>query len=298
MNNNFEIQVLVNGNRCKQFHFNGRNYIEAKHGSEYELEIRNNTWGRVLSLTSVDGLNVLNGTPATDDDPGYVIPAYSPLRIKGFRYSNDEVAAFKFTSKGGSYAHSVGGCEAAKNCGVIGFKLYNEVIKPAPVVNWNITWSNQPTWGGAVGGLYGPGRYGYNLADDPMDNDGGPVIGDSGCCGGGGTYSSATPPDVHYKGLSAKGNGGIKGQSMKCSNDASINALRSFDMGSTWGQKIESKVVETDFEKGCLAFNLDIYYASRQSLIDMGVPINTGHQVSFPQSFPNKYATPPSGWRG
>jgi hypothetical protein len=288
MGYNFDINVLVNGNRCKFYHHQGKTFIEAKHGSEYELEIKNNTWGRVLSLTSVDGLNVLNGTPATDDDPGYVIPAYSPLRIKGFRYSNDEVAAFKFSSKDGSYAHAVGGCEAAKNCGVIGFKLYNEVVKFS-LPNWNITWQNQPNWGNATGGLYGAGRYGYTTSDDPMDFDSGPQIGSS-CCGGtscssGPTYNAS----IHNKGLSSKGSG-----QMKCSN----SPLRSFDMGSTWGQKIESKVVETDFEKGCLTFNLDIYYASRQSLIDMGVPINVGHQVSFPQSFPNKYATPPSGWRG
>jgi hypothetical protein len=69
-------------------------------------------------------------------------------------------------------------------------------------------------------------------------------------------------------------------------------------MGSTWGQKVESKVVETEFERGSLTFSLDIYYASRQALIDMGVPINVGPQVSFPQSFPGKYATPPPNWRG
>ena len=288
MGYSFDINVLVNGNRCKFYYHQGKTFIEAKHGTEYELEIKNNTYGRVLALTSVDGLNVLNGTPATDDDPGYVIPGYSPLRIKGFRYSNDEVAAFKFTSKGQSYAHSAGGCEAAKNCGVIGFKLYNEVIKLPPLQTWNITWNNSTP----CGGLYGAGRYGYSTADDPLDFDGGPTIGSS-CCGGGGTMSSAGPTynaDVHYKGLSSKDSA----KSTKCSS----GPLRSFDMGSTWGQKIESKVVETDFEKGCLAWSLDIYYASRQNLIDMGVPINVGHQVSFPQSFPNKYATPPSGWRG
>jgi hypothetical protein len=294
MNNSFDINVLVNGNRCKFYHHDGKTFIEAKHGSEYELEIKNNTWRRVLCLSSVDGLSVLNGTPATDSDPGYVIPAYSPLRIKGFRYSNDEVAAFKFTTKGNSYAHNTGGCEAARNCGVIGFKIWSEYVKPLP--QWNITWSTStpiggPYWGD--GGIYGRGldstiscfNNTLDMTDDPQP-----------CCGGGGTYSAAAPMNNNLKGISSKS---MKGSSAGgCSAGSQVLRAANFDMGSTWGQKIESKVIETDFEKGVLSFTLDIYYASRQSLIDMGVPVNVGNQVSFPQSFPNKYATPPSGWRG
>ena len=82
MNNSFDINVLVNGNRCKLYYHQGKTFIEAKHGTEYELEIKNNTYGRVLALTSVDGLNVLNGTPATDDDPGYVFRIIHHLELK------------------------------------------------------------------------------------------------------------------------------------------------------------------------------------------------------------------------
>lgn len=270
MNNNFEIQVLVNGHKCKQYSFNGRIYIEAKHGTEYELEIKNNTWSRIFCLSSVDGLNVLTGQPAREDDAGYVIPAYSPLRIKGFRYSNNEVGAFKFTTKDNSYAHSQGGCEAAKNCGVIGFRLYNELVK---LPQWNISWSQQPYWS-KNNPYYDDGTI-CHCCDDTTT-----------CCTDDPVYGSST--NKYSKGITSSWSG-KSNNTIKTAN---------FDMGSTWGQKVESKVVETDFEKGCLAFNLDIYYASRQNLIDMGVPINVGHQVSFPQSFPNKYATPPSGWRG
>jgi len=277
MNNSFDVNVLVNGNRCKFYHHQGRTYIQASHGSEYELEIKNNTWGRILCLSSVDGLNVLTGQPAKEDDAGYVIPAYSPLRIKGFRYSNDEVAAFKFTDKHNSYAQSQGGNEAAQNCGVIGFKLYNEIVRTP--IKVDIHWSN-PT-----GGLYGPGRFGYNTENINT------------CCGG-----NTTSNTIHTSCCNTEGvYGSIKGTYASTEgtyNAAADSALRSFDMGSTWGQKVDSKVVETEFERGSLTFTLDIYYASRQALIDMGVPINVGPQVSFPQSFPGKYATPPSGWRG
>jgi hypothetical protein len=286
MNNSFDVHVLVNGNRCKFYHHQGRTYIEAKHGSEYELEIRNNTWSRILCLASVDGLCVLTGETAKEDDAGYVIPAYSPLRIKGFRYSNDEVAAFKFTDKHNSYAKSQGGNEAAKNCGVIGFRLYNEIVKTP--INVNIQYTNTvPT-----GGLYGPGRYGYST-DNTLHIE--PTYG---CCGG---NSTACGP-VQDSAYNFDDQSGLLREAIDDARYVKATTLASskgtFDMGSTWGQKVESKVIETDFEKGSLTFSLDIYYASRQALIDMGVPINVGNQAFFPQSFPGKYATPPSGWRG
>jgi hypothetical protein len=275
--NSFDIHVLVNGNRCKFYHHQGKTFIEAKEGTEYELEIKNNTWSRILCLSSVDGLNVLSGQTATEDDAGYVIPAYSPLRIKGFRYSDSEVAAFKFTNKVNSYAHSQGGCESAKNCGVIGFKLYNEIIKTPPI-NVNIQWTN--TTSAPTGGLYGPGRYGYST-DDSLSIE--PTYG---CCGGNTTACGPIPAQT-------------QNTAYNCSTQQTYGSpLRSFDMGSTWGQKVQSKVIETNFEKGSLTFSLDIYYASRQALIDMGVPVNVGNRAFFPQSFPGKYATPPSGWRG
>lgn len=270
MYNSFDVNVLVNGNRCKFYHHQGKTYIQANHGSEYELEIKNNTWSRILCLSSVDGLNVLTGESAKEDDAGYVIPAYSPLKIKGFRYSNNEVAAFKFTDKHNSYAKIQGGNEAAQNCGVIGFKLYNEIVKSPFKVD--ISWVNQPAYGDTTSAEL---RY-TTLATQNINA----------CLSGNVVSSAMTNTSCNTK----KTYGSIEG--------TYNSVVDSFDMGSTWGQKVDSRVVETEFERGSLTFSLDIYYASRQALIDMGVPINVGPQVSFPQSFPGKYATPPSGWRG
>lgn len=269
MNNNFEIQVLVNGNKCKQYYHNGRTFIEAKHGTEYELEIRNNNFQRVLCIGSVDGLNVLNGKPASEEDTGYVIPCFSPLKIKGFRYSNDEVAAFKFSNKNDSYAHSQGGNESSINCGVIGFKLYSEIVK-LPLITWK---SNDTVdyWDGITTTCDSGGLIGMDYKMDKSDD-----------------YRSRE--SVKRCSSSTLGN--------SISTNSIMRSVANFDMGSTWGQKVQSKVVETTFEKGLLSFSTDIYYASRQALIDMGVPIYNQTQVSFPQSFPKKYATPPVGWNG
>ncbi len=262
MINNFDINILVNGNRCKIYNHNGKFYIEAKHDSQYELEIKNNTWQRSLVLASVDGLNVLSGETATDEDSGYVIQSQSPLRIKGFRYSNNEVASFKFTNKNNSYAQSVGGSEAAKNCGVIGFKIFNEYFNLS-----NYYLSNQFTPSPSIP-QYPNMDFDYNKT----------ILRSANCSAAIGARS-------------------LDSSNQSLSYNSAVNCV-DFDMGSTWGQKIESKVTEIPFERGALVYSVDIYYASRQSLIDMGVPINTGNQVSFPQSFPKKYATPPKNWVG
>ena len=96
---NWDINVLVNGNRCKQYQHDGKTFIEAKQGSEYVLEIKNNYWKRILAVSAVDGLNVLTGKTASETDSGYIIDAYHSEKIKGFRFSDDEWAMFRFGYK-------------------------------------------------------------------------------------------------------------------------------------------------------------------------------------------------------
>lgn len=258
---NFEIQVLVNGNKCKQYFHENRIFIEAKDNSEYELEIKNNTWNSVLLLTSVDGLSVITGKSASDCDPGYVISPQSPLRIKGFRYSNDEVAAFKFTNKNDSYANITGGDEARKNCGIIGFRIWDEYLQVNPPMSINDLFNKDICFD------YNPTTPPYY---EPHDSTATPYIIPQYV-----TCLNATP-------------------SVRCCSN-----VPKFDMGSTWGKKVESKVVDTDFKKGNLCYFSDIYYASRESLINMGViTTNRNNKVSFPKSFPKNFATPPPNWRG
>jgi hypothetical protein len=133
VSNNFEINVLVNGRRVKHYTHQGKTYVESKEGSNYTLEVKNNTPNRILVVSSVDGLSVLSGQPASDSDTGYVVDAYSRMEIKGFRYSDDAVGSFEFTSKrkNDSYAATKGN---QQNCGIIGVRVFNEVVRPPIVV--------------------------------------------------------------------------------------------------------------------------------------------------------------------
>jgi hypothetical protein len=290
---NFDINILVNGNRCKQYTHNGRIFIEAKQGSEYEIEFKNNSYSRVLLVGSVDGLSVMNGeTAKPDSKDGYVIDGYSSFKIKGFRYSNDEVGAFRFTTKNNSYAAVEKGSDAAQHVGVIGIKVYQEKIEFPTFISANTittddnfrfdryTWRNDtgtphnPTWYGTTSNLMTGGLSGNYSAQNASNN---------------------LLRSINNRSLEIE-NDVLYGCSL---NDSSADYKSSpFDMGTDWGSKKESKVKEVEFKVGNEVFSLDIYYASRQSLIEMGVPIYNEAKVTFPQSFPGKYSTPPKNWRG
>ena len=293
----YDISILVNGNRCKQYFHEGKTFIEAKDGSEYTIEIKNNTWSRILAVCSVDGLDILTGKKAIESNPGYVISAYNVGKFDGFRVSDDKVAKFVFGSKGDSYAADKGdGSE--RNVGVIGIRLFQEKIKP-PVYRTEIhhhhhykktpvdPWDNYPTvWCDTV--LSGAANKDTLGLDD--------------------TYTKYSCDNIATKGVksintvyTAVAASATYGSTVKRRSLVSMpeEPLRGFDMGTKWGESKESRVINVEFERGTLAVSTDIFYASRESLIQMGVPIGNEKMVSFPESFSdNKYAKPPKNWKG
>jgi hypothetical protein len=108
---------------------NGRNYIVGTPGHEYAVRIRNCTNGRVLVVTSVDGVNVISGDTASPSQSGYVLDPWGSVEIAGWRKSLDRTAAFYFTDLGDSYAARTG---RPQNVGVVGVAVFQE--KSPPVV--------------------------------------------------------------------------------------------------------------------------------------------------------------------
>jgi len=105
----------------------GRHYVVGEPGHEYEIRIRNRSRGRVLAVTSVDGVNVITGRTADVSQGGYVIDRRGSVAIDGWRKSLDEVAAFYFTALPDSYAARTG---RPDDVGVIGVALFRE--RPVP----------------------------------------------------------------------------------------------------------------------------------------------------------------------
>ena len=335
----YDVNILVNGSRCKQYHHDGKIFIEAKDGSEYTIEIKNNAWKRILAVCSVDGLDILTGKKAIEGNPGYVINAQNSGKFDGFRVSNEKVAKFLFGAKGDSYAASKGD-NSERNVGVIGVRLFEEKVKPAPTPtiireehhhHHHDYWWSRPYYGtpnttplpGTIwcdttlsGGTRGVGASSgvYNCSNTMGDSSLGATFKN---CSDETKYScdsiptKGAPSAAKYSaGAPQRKMGKAGGQSAirACSANNvsegvvasySNNPLRGFDMGTQWGGAKESRVIEVEFERGILALSTNIYYASRQSLIEMGVPLGNEKQVSFPEAFADsKYAQPPKNWVG
>lgn len=342
----FDINVLVNGSRCKIYNHRGKHFIESKEGSEYAIELKNNSWERILAVVAVDGLNVVDGEAADPDGAGYVLDAYTAQKFYGFQYSKEKVATFKFGAFGAvkidpatgqpeidpdtgkeiplGYAASKGdGSE--KNAGVIGVKIWDELAKRqpgghSPVYDWSNITSSYSMGGSMSGSFCGTGScYGItsswsinsSYSSKPADWL---TTSISGATTPATTRGISQPllsdaiADAKAVRVTALANckGGTdihdnEPQLLACSalSDTAVEDVASFDMETQWGESRNYKVKEITFDRNELIHSFDIYYASRESLIAMGVNLGTEKRVSFPESFKEtKYAKPPKGWKG
>jgi hypothetical protein len=118
-----EIRDRASGEILPMHWHGGERYVAGEPGREYEIRLLNRGHGRVLAVTSVDGVNVISGKTASPQQGGYVLDAWGLVDIDGWRKSLDEVAAFYFTALPDSYAARTG---RPDNVGVIGIALFRE----------------------------------------------------------------------------------------------------------------------------------------------------------------------------
>jgi len=102
---------------------NDRLYVVGEPGHQYEVRLDNRTGQRLLAVTSVDGVNVITGKTAQEQQSGYVLDPWGGVNIEGWRKSMDEVATFYFTRLSNSYAARTA---RPRNVGVIGVALFQE----------------------------------------------------------------------------------------------------------------------------------------------------------------------------
>ena len=116
------------GERLTPYRYGGKLYVAGTPGDRYAVELRGNRSERVLTVLSVDGVNVLTGQTAATLQSGYVIDGGQSYGISGWRKSMDDVAQFVFTSLSDSYAART---DRPGNVGVIGVAVYRERDAPA-----------------------------------------------------------------------------------------------------------------------------------------------------------------------
>lgn len=116
--------VKSNWGILKNYHSGGRRYVVGSKGRRYALVVKNISHSPLEVVLSVDGLDVMNGRPASFKARGYIIPAGKTLNVKGFRTSESAVAAFKFSSVSNSYSSLRHG--QSRNVGVIGAAVFTQ----------------------------------------------------------------------------------------------------------------------------------------------------------------------------
>ena len=74
-----EVYDRTSGRTLPVHEHEGRLYVAGEPRHQYELRIRNSSGARVLAVTSVDGVNVISGKTAAENQGGYVIGAWSSV---------------------------------------------------------------------------------------------------------------------------------------------------------------------------------------------------------------------------
>jgi len=108
----------------KNVHSGGKRFVVGTHGRTYSLVVKNVAHSKLEEVLSVDGLDVLDGKSASLKKRGYIIAPGKTLVVKGFRKSEDAVAAFKFSTVRDSYSSLSN--QGTRNVGVMGMAVYTQ----------------------------------------------------------------------------------------------------------------------------------------------------------------------------
>jgi len=111
------------GSRLETHAGAGRLYVVGEAGQRYVIHVQNPTRERLEVVASVDGLDVIDGKPATLTKRGYVLDPGEEMTIDGFRLDMNRVAAFRFGKVADSYAARTAG---DRHVGVIGLAFFHE----------------------------------------------------------------------------------------------------------------------------------------------------------------------------
>jgi len=277
----YEVEVLVDGAPAPTFWHAGETYVLGQLGERYVLRVRNHTGRRVEAVVSVDGRDVVDGKPAdVRRKRGYLVPAWGTVDIDGWRLSERQAAAFRFSSVADSYAARTG---SAREVGVIGVAVFPErVYTPPP----------RP---------YTP-YYPYDRAD-PYDRDGrGSARSEHKNKSADAAPAPSTAPSA------APESGAIaEGEAPRAKSHA---PSRRPGLGTEFGEAMSSHIREVEFVRANAsrpAVVLGVRYNDRAGLIAAGVDVDGRYgpddtylrQTANPFPVSQRgFAAPPSGWRG
>jgi hypothetical protein len=126
-----EIEIIDRdtGQRLPIYFHQGRRYVAGTPGARYAVAVRNRSGARVLAVVAVDGINAVSGETAAWNQTGYVLHPGQRYEVRGWRKSQERIAAFEFTALSDSYAARTG---RPNEVGVIGVALFREAVRQEP----------------------------------------------------------------------------------------------------------------------------------------------------------------------
>lgn len=107
-----------------------KQYLEAKKGENYTIQIRNHLPERIGVVIAVDGRNIITAKKSflQSSEMMYIVEPYGQARLEGWRTSDDKVNRFYFTSSADSY--SVRTFSDTSAMGVIAVAVFREKQRP------------------------------------------------------------------------------------------------------------------------------------------------------------------------
>ena len=112
------------GGALRTVEHHGTTFVAGDTGERYAIRVHNNSADRIEVVVSVDGRDVVSGELGDfTTQRGYVVQPFDSVVIDGFRTSLQDVAAFRFSSVGESFAGRMGN---GHNAGVIGVAVFRE----------------------------------------------------------------------------------------------------------------------------------------------------------------------------
>jgi hypothetical protein len=260
----YQIDVLVNGYAIPVYHNfrDGTNWIEAREGNKFEIRVKNNSHNRILSIISVDGLNVINGKHEDPDkSPGYVLPPHDSIKIPGWKIDKEKVREFYFTNKESSYSKKLGANE--ENIGVIAVAIFKE--------KYYYTYTSYNPWGWKWNDPY---------IYPAIPNHTPQWITTTGITTGTGSQYSGSV--ITYSSNNLTSGSSNSANFVASSTPSNYNPIQ---VGVGSGNKTDFNTQTTYFGDKELETILTLYYDTRQGLLNRG--INLDVRSSLPKPFPN-----------
>lgn len=260
------------GERLQPWRHGGKLYVAGAPGDRYAVELKGKRGERVLTVLSVDGINVLTGQTAAMLQSGYVIDGGQSYAVSGWRKSMDDVAQFVFTALPDSYAARTG---RPGNVGVIGVAVFREKFVPVqpmavaphlppPAEPWRAESRAQAKDESARESLDGAARQ-ADSAPSALAKKSENLVGGS---GSGVLAERRTAPSESRAALRA---------------DAEAKSMK---LGTGHGEREYSPTRHTEFERNSDSPDeiITIYYDSRANLIARG--IIPSPRLADPRPFP------------